>query len=311
MSEFNFVKSDELLAKIEDQLSYYVQQGVLDSGRFYTEIRFVLAKIGLAAFEVEEAIVKLEDHKAQLPCDFYMLDSAWLCNKSSEPGVVPAWQSHFVYYTEKTCETLAVPKCGGNYSDQYVPASIIIEPTLCPNTEGTVLDKVTVKEFVIGQDTWKEWSYQKPLLLKLRNAKSLKNNICKSNCKNLFATSPYEISINQDGNNYILYSTLEDPLIFLRYYKHPIDNDTGLPMIPDDPIVQRAIEYYLMYYFFFIAWLNNDDEKLENKVRKLEEMRDKYMTEAINYCKTPSFNKMVEMARKSRKRFSAYERAIN
>jgi len=46
---------------------------------------------------------------------------------------------------------------------------------------------------------------------------------------------------------------------------------------------------------------------LEKKVQALRQDRDMCMQEALNYSKMPSFNKAVEMARKSRKRWAAYE----
>jgi hypothetical protein len=62
-----------------------------------------------------------------------------------------------------------------------------------------------------------------------------------------------------------------------------------------------------MYYFFYMTWLDGTDTNLERKLQDLELKRDKYLTEAINYTKIPSFNKAIEMARKTRKKFAAYE----
>ena len=62
-----------------------------------------------------------------------------------------------------------------------------------------------------------------------------------------------------------------------------------------------------MYTFFYMTWLNNDDINLERKIQDLNIKRDEYLREAINYSKTPSFTKMVELARRGRRKFTAYE----
>ena len=144
-------------------------------------------------------------------------------------------------------------------------------------------------------------------MMKLKNRKTANTDVCTKDCKNLFAKSIDEISITQQGFNKFIHSTLEKPIIYLKYYAYPEDPETGLPLIPEDPIIQRAIEYHLMYYFFYMTWLDGTDVNIERKVQDLQLKRDQYLTEAINYSKMPSFAKTIEMSRKVRKRFAAYE----
>jgi hypothetical protein len=56
-----------------------------------------------------------------------------------------------------------------------------------------------------------------------------------------------------------------------------------------------------------MTWLDGNDVNIERKVKDLEEKRNLYMAEAINYSKFPSFNKSIEMARKSRRKWNSYE----
>lgn len=308
MSDYNLVPTDSLFAKIESQLSSYTNNGLLDSGAFFAEIKLIINKLGIAAYDMVEAIVTLENHKVALPCNFYLLDSAWLCDRNSSFSTQAILQSNFIIYNETTKDLISQKdNCNSANSNirDVISNGLIIQSTPCNNNNENVLEKVTVKEYLIPEGriiTWKN-----PILLKLRNKKSLNQQVCTKECKNLFARSLDEISIIQQGFNKFLYSTLENPVIYLKYYAYPEDPETGLPLIPDDPIIQRAIEFHLMHYFFYMTWLDGTDVNIERKVKDLEEKRDKYLTEAINYSKFPSFNKAVEMTRNSRRKFAAYE----
>ena len=87
-ADYNLVPTDQLFAKIEDQLNSYATNGLLDTGRFFSEVKLIINKLGIAAYDMTEAIVTLENHRAALPCNFYLLDSAWLCD--SNPATTEA-----------------------------------------------------------------------------------------------------------------------------------------------------------------------------------------------------------------------------
>lgn len=295
-SEYNLVSTEELFGKIQENLSSYTANGLLDIGRFYSEINLIINKLGIAAYTMKDAIVKLDNFKTELPCDFYLLDSAWLCDENPSFSFPIQQKQNVVLYTETTSETV----CAEN---NCIETGFVIETDCCNSSRD--VNKVTVKEFVMGQVD-KTYTYKRPILLNLRQKKSIVNT-CTKDCKNLFSNSPYEINIVNQGDSRFLYSTLDKPIILLKYYAYPIEEESGLPLIPDVPIIQRAIEYHLMYTFFYTTWLNNDDVNLERKLQDLEIKRDQYLREAINYSKTPSFTKMVELARRGRRKFTAYE----
>jgi len=303
----NLVPCDQIFSKIEDQLSSYSSSGVLDTGRFFAEVALCTQKFGIGAYDMVDAIINLEEHKGALPCNFYLLDSAWLCDLSQRSETTQILQSNFTWYTQTTKETICqTDVCNTNDAIlNNVSNGLIIQSTPCNNNNEHVLEKVTVKEYLIPEGRSITW--RNPILMTLRNSKSINSPICTKECKNLFAKSPYEISISQQGFNKFLHSTLKDPTIYLKYYAHPEDPNTGLPLIPEDPIIQRAIEYHLMHYFFYMIWLDGLDVNIEKKVQSLRQDRDLYMTEAINYTKMPSFNQTIHMMRNARNKWAAYQ----
>lgn len=293
-SNFDLVSCDSLFARIEENLSSYVNNGALDSSRFYPEIKWFIQQMGLAVFEFKEGIILLEKNRVELPCDFYMLDSAWLCD-SSTTAINNYFQGKYVFFTEKTCETILNDQtCATSSSQGY-----------CVNTDvkDKVLDRVTITEYVTGGDNVLQYSNLH--LLRYNNKKSI-GTICNKHCKNLFSSSPYEISINKQGGAYYLQSNLKDATIYLKYWRFPMDMETGLPLIPNDAIIQKALEMHLTHWFLVNSWVNGDDVNIENKIKYYQVEKDKYLTEAKIYAKFPSFFDMVRLTRNTRARWDSY-----
>lgn len=306
-SEYKMVSCDRVLARIEDNFSSYNNAGTLDIGKMYHEIVWCINKFGIAAYELDEAVIKLENHKGELPCNYFLGDSFWLCDANPPMTlIIPQPNSKIVLYNREVREIIRQNTTCSNPSINLMNQGVVIEscPMTCNNEQ--VLEKVTAIDYIQSSTEPNIHCWHNPTLLTIRNKKSIKQ-FCSKDCRNQFAKSPYEISIEQQGNSYYIYSTLKTPIIYVKYYKYPLDEDTGLPLIPETPIIQKAIEFHLMHYFFYMAWLNNDDVNIERKVKDLEEKRDRYMAEAMNYMKIASFSHTIELIQRKRKLFRAYE----
>lgn len=306
--EYNLIPCDRLFARIEDKLNSYAANGVMDSGRFYDDVKFIINKLGIPAYDFTEGVVKLENYRAELPCEFYLLDSAWLCHddcSDDEDGTFSALQSNTVIYTDISCETvLQKDNCHGEIN-KTLNNGIIIEANSCTNNNELILDKVTIKEYIQGSYNTKKY-FKQPTLLTLKNKANI-GEVCTKGCKNIYSKRPEEISITSSGYTKFLNSNLKSPLIYLKYYKYPIDPNTNLPLIPELPIIQEAIMWKIIYEVLFGAWLNGDDVNIERKIKEVEIRMKDSLAEAKAYTKIPSFNKSVEMARRVRRKFAAYE----
>lgn len=281
----NFKSTEPMFSRIRENLSSYTSSGVLDVGKFFFEIKWFISRLGISMYEIDEDVLHLKDFKHELPCNFYLLESAWLCNSNnSTTKKIDNFQGKVVIYTEKTCEKVIENPCPMPYGEK-------------------VLDKITIKEYV--QTEPRQSTFHSPILLALGN--KLTKQVCAKDCRNLFTTSPNDISILRRGNTLQLFSSLKEPTIYIRYYAYPIDEETGLPLIPDEPIIEKALESHLMHYFFKNLWLNGDDPNVQQKIKYLQEESNQNMGEAEYFVKLPSFNKMIETARRQRKRYTSYE----
>lgn len=299
MSDYNLVSAEPLLERLNDELSTYSSNGLLDTGRLLTQLKWFSQLLGIAVFEQNTAILQLENYKSELPCDFYLLDSGWLCSGANTQNQLN-FQSSLVVYEEVTREVVGNDV---NCSLPNSPNSGYLNISAC-NMDKPVYNKTVTKEYVYSGNNPITW--QNPILLSYKKGKSLKQ-FCSKDCANIFSRFPDEISINREGNSYYLYSSLQSPVIYVKYYSYPIEAETNIPLIPDDQILQEALFSHLQYYFFRQIYLNGDDTQLENKVKFLKEESELKIANAINYSKLPSFNKMVQLGQRSRKKFKSYE----
>lgn len=282
-----FISTESMFSRIRENLSSYTAAGVLDVGKFFFEIKWFINRLGISMYEIDEDVLHLKEYRHELPCNFYLLESAWLCNKNgSTTKKIDNFQGKVVVYTEKTCEKVILPSCS------------------TPNCNEKVLDKITTKEYVQTNQPF-ESTYYRPTLLKLGN--KLTKKVCAKDCLNLFSESEDDISILQRGSSYYLYSSLKEPTIYIRYYSYPTDEETGLPLIPDEPIIEKALEKHLIHYFFQNLWLNGDDPNVQQKIAALKAEANEALADAISYVKLPNFQDIINTARRQRTRFATYE----
>jgi len=258
MAEIEMIPADRLLARIEDELSTYSSNGVLDTGKLLTQIKWFANLLNIAVYEQKETVLQLSNYKAEIPCDFFLLDSAWLCEGASTSAQLN-FQSQLAVYAEVSQSLV------GNDVNCNLPNgnSGYLNISAC-NMDTPVYAKTVTKEYVYSGNnpiTWKN-----PILLTYKKGKSVKE-YCSKDCANLFSRYPKEISINREGDTYVLYSTLKDPIIYIKYYAYPIDLETNTPMVPSDSILEECLFKHLVYYFLKMIWTNGDDNNLENKIK--------------------------------------------
>lgn len=313
--DFNLVSSERLMARIQDELSTYSANGLLDTGRLYSQLKWFATNLGLAVYGYDELVINLNNYRAELPCNFYLLDSAWLCENNwrnsgqfdgcgtGADGQVLNFQAKSQVYTERICEDVINP---GNCSLSPTANSIYpVSVNAC--VQDKVLNRTTTREYVASNPN-NEYNrtWHNPRLLRLNNKKSIRQ-MCSGRCANMFSHYPEEISISMQNGSYYLYSTLQHPTIYIKYYAYPIDAESGLPLVPEDAILQEALYWHLVHYFIQGLFINGEDNNLENKLKYLTQKREESLGAALSYIKLPSYNTMIEMGRRVRNKWNSYE----
>jgi hypothetical protein len=272
-----FKSSESIFARIRKRLKSYDNVGVLDEGDWYYYIKEVLDKLGASVYNECEAVLTIDNFKACLPEDFSYLYAAYKCTSNGIEGTLP--QTGFVFYIDETHEAY---KKGTGWN----------------STKEIIGDKITIRTYIEGVES--SISYSNPCLLRLSGNNS---RVCDSDCQNIFAKSIDEITIN----NSRVYTNFNDGCILMKYYALPLDKESGLPLIPDNPRIEKAIEDYIVYRIFEDFYFNGDVPDIQNKYQLARANNDDSIKEALYWCKFPTFQNAINKIRVDRKRFSIYQ----
>jgi hypothetical protein len=103
-----------------------------------------------------------------------------------------------------------------------------------------------------------------------------------------------------------MYTNFKEGNVFIRYHAFPVDEETGLPLIPDNPIIERCIEMFIKAEIIRNLWTNGDAD-VQQQVRYYDDLSDKALAQAIYETKLPSFQTMVNAIRLKRKELNVYQ----
>lgn len=270
----NFVSAEQIYSKIKREWKSLVSSNAIDDGEFPVYTMEVLDNLGLSVMEEAEDILLVENGKVKLPAGFKQLHSAWKCDPCHTYKSKEIWhpqQSSTVRY-DITCEKLSTCELG------------------CECSEGKLIDKITVQQFI--KDECSTWEFNNPQLLRLSpNVKSF----CAEGCINLMSTNENEISINKG----YIHCNFTDAVIYLKYYAMPTDED-GYPMIPDSFNVKKAVEWWIKYQILLSFWFDSSVTDIMQRWSKAELEYQKYFDDARFDMKLPSFASLMNSSRNKR-----------
>lgn len=286
----DFKTTDALFNKIKEDLYSFDAAGLLDEGKFYKDVQYVLGSLGVMWYREVETMISIDGYRANLPKDFDRLDAVYRCQgcgngpRQLPPGIV---------FTELTFD---------HYPETQIPDPHV--PRACPaDTDywmqnGNKIFNSFSQLLVQRGDL--VYSYHPPILMRAGNVNTRK--MCTDRCPSVHNDSEHTFTIQ----NRKIYTNFKDGDIFMIYKAFPVDDETGLPMIPDNILIEKAIEDYIKYNIIKNLRTNGDAS-----VAQLVSLYDKDMQlsmgKAITETKTPSFATMVHNVRLVRKRLNAYQ----
>lgn len=286
-SNLQFKSTDFLFARVRKRLKSFDNAGLLDEGDWYQYIKDVLNSLGVSTYEEKEAITEVRNFKANLPEDFAYLYAAYKCTpnigENSKNTLFP--QTGFVFYIEDTYQPFR--KCKNCLSAKVDYADGV---------------KFTTRTFIEGQPI--VTNFNSPMLLRLSgNAKG----ICKDDCRNLFAKCAYEITIDKN----FIHTNFKNDAIYMKYYGLSIDPESGLPMIPDNTFVEKAIEDYIVYRVLADFWYNGDVPDMQARYQTSKLEYEDSLKQAMYWAKLPSFQNVINKIRVDRKNLRIYQQLDN
>ena len=268
-----FISSEPLIAEVKQELKSYFEAGAISEVLIPTFVDQALRKLKVMVLEPEELVLRFENYKSELPCDFALLDYAihydsdvfWSQGVNSAKG---SW------YKSIQC-TNGCTDCGLK-EEMY---EIVTVPT--PGF------KITMKN-----PTW---------IRVYHGSKTM----CTEGCENLNVSSDNVIQIHP---NKTVTSTFESGCVYFRYFSRPMDDD-NLPMVPEILEVEEYIKSYLKFKFFEQLWHSVVDESQRQVEAKFQYYRQDQLNKlqaANGYLLTYSKQQMADNVAKIRTQFHKF-----
>lgn len=289
--ENNFRTTDIVFNRIKENLYSFDAAGLIDEGKFYTDVKYIITLLGIKWFKNCDEILEVKNYNTLLPEDFTLLDSAYKCDRTAYSNVPLA---DGVVFSELSFD---------HYPETQIPDTHI--PNECPNCPD-YWNQQKCKIFNKHEELHIQRNnvitkYTRPILMRPGNV-STKRNCCTKTCMNIFSSSDITFTIQ----NKRFYTNFCDGHVYITYSGFPIDEETGLPLIPDNPIVEKCIEDYIMYNCIKYMWLNGDGD-VAQKIALFKQEYETSLGKALFEAKLPSFATMVNSVRLTRKNLNVYQ----
>jgi hypothetical protein len=266
-----YITSEPLIAEVKQELKSYFEAGAISEVLIPSFIDQALRKLKVLALRPEEAVIRFENYKSELPYDFYLLDYAIMY--SSEVF----WNNGVTSMVGSWYKNVDAEPCSSE-------KSLEIYETLSIPTPGFRISMKEPKWIRVYVDS---------------------TSLCVENCQNLKVSSPDIIKINQHKK---ASASFQEGCVYVRYFSRPVD-DYQIPMIPEVLEVEEYIKSYLKYKFFEQMWHSVMDESTKQVTEKLmyykREQLEKLQA-AFNYLMTKSKQQMADAVVRTRKRFTKF-----
>lgn len=268
-----FKSSKPLFDRVKKRLSSYDAQGLIDDGDFHKYVKDLLEELGRAVYKECETVVHIKDRKAKLPDNFKYFYAAYRCTFKWHGVKSINEQKPWIFYTD----TEITQEC---------PSECKLE---CKKEFGKT--KIVIRTFVNGEES--TCSSNNPRLLKLSSSVG---DICTEDSPSLFCHSNDEIEIEDKK---IIHTNFDEDSVYIQYYGLPVD-EFGLPMIPDQVNIEKAIEYYIYTQLFQDFYWNSTVPDIARMLADVRQQYDFELGQARSWVKLPSFQTAINSIRRQR-----------
>lgn len=277
MYKIEFIDSKTLVNKILEDLDSYNNAGFIDSGRMYKWINQEINYLNLPGYSPMKSIVRLEDSIWRKPNGFRNLWAMWKinpCGIVSEAEEFPKQVNAYSLYTEATCYD--VDECTGDIEEKG--------------------QHMMVRQYERGVETYMEFCSREPLSIK-----TAPDVPCTFKDSFRYYSSMFQVYEKKTHFEF----NFKDEHIYVEYFGHLIDNK-GLPLVPNEEVLERAIDSFLKFKFFEYLWTNQLGDYLQRMQHYQLEYRLAHDL-AVDWLKTPTFLDTIEFMRKRKDRYNKFD----
>lgn len=271
-----YIPAQELIKETKNEISSYFEKGSLDESLLYPIIRTCLSKMGLKILPVKKTVLKLDNGKVELPCDFYKMDFALGCGFCQNIGIdlnVPQFLEYEVSGFN-ICET---------------------ECDFCSDDCGNVYG---IRQF------YNTWTTEFSELFQLTVGTDAQP-FCTSGCfEDLRRSRGNEITI-KNGH---IYANFLEGYIYIEYLTN-LESDDGDLMIPDQQTIKDWIKHEMLFVCFRKLYMNNDAD-VQQRLQWVQSQLGIYQANAQSLYKRWEVSEYYDMRRLFRSKFHKYNTIV-
>lgn len=238
--KYKFCSPEPVYAIVQEELKSYFDTGAVDTTMFPIWTAKCLQKLGKASYDVNQALLCVEDSQARLPDDFYATREAWMCANFEHVTQAP---NAFYKKVRATSTRIDTPDLYCNMCTECAAPDII--------------EAIYKTTHTVAFTTTKKY------LLKPGNLyPSCPNDLW---CANHNSASPDTYDVRD--NKFV--TTFKSGNVYLQYYSTRVDEAYN-PLIPDDYRVKEFIEAFLKQKIFEAVFNQTTDETFNQSAQKAQ-----------------------------------------
>jgi len=279
-TELKYRTFDELLGEVATDFVMYNNEGLIEPSQLIKVAQRVSYDLGLRIHGTKEKIIDIENKKAKLPSDFYVMNYAYLCGSFKVTYQTPSGRhtENVVMGMGPTIEEDPCPKCYKPPVDCCCEATYTQE---CQNGESIYVQVVEKRK----TETRIYETFDRVKIATDTGRTDALNN-----------TQGGVVAYIK--NNFI-YTNIESGRIFISY-QGALEDSEGNLLVLDHPMINEYYEYAIKQRLLENLFINGEDvaQKMQLVEQKLRAARN-YALTIVNTPDFAEFKRNWELNRKA------------
>jgi len=290
-TQLKYKTFDELLDEVATDFAIYNNEGLIEPAQLIKIAQKVNYDLGLRIYGTKETILDVENGKAKLPDNFYVLNYAYLCGEETiTRGAI----------TGRQTENVIVDYCGScskATSDCCCKATYSVE---CRTGEKIFVEVVEKRKYETRTYSSFERigispsSGKRDAMNDLEKSAYIKNGFIYVNLGQQYADAP----MYNEHPNYGVKATTFKARLFISY-EGALEDEDGNLLVLDHPMINEYYEYAIKARLLENLFINGED--VAQKMQLIEQRLKAARNNALTIVNTPDFGEMYTVWKTNRK----------
>lgn len=274
-TQLHYRTFDELMEEVNTDFNVYSNEGMIEPGSLIKVAQRVTYDLGLRIHKTKERVLEIENGKAKLPDDFYVMNYAMLCGKYTVTRKVPMGTQTYEVVVGDTTDDTVCHTCN-------LPA----QSCLC---ESVKLTECGDEIKLVVKQKYETREYTAFNRVRFKPAKYLAQN-----CVNINEQSIY----NAEIKNGFIYASINNGQMYISY-EGSLEDEDGNLLVLDHPMINEYYEYAIKKRILENLAMNGED--VVNRMNIIAPEYRAARNNALGIVNTPDFAELKQIHDTNRK----------